>query len=257
MYRHLRLNLRPDGCAEVTLDRPPANSADFEMLEELTTMALGFGRDTPRVVTLASAHRIFMAGADLGAVELSAARLSPFNLAFQAATNAWAAIPCPTIAAINGHALGGGCELTLACDWRIMARGRARIGFPEVQRGLLAAGGGTQRAARLLGAARAKDLLMRGRLLDADEAYQIGLVSEACDAGKLPDSVDALVQELLALPAHAVRASKRCVDEGLETTLFAGLMIERREVLALADTADAAEGVRAFLEKREPVWTQG
>jgi len=256
MYRYLRLNPRPDGVAEVTLDRPPANSADFEMLEELTTMGLSFTRDTPRVVTLASAQAIFMAGADLGAVELSAARLSPFNLAFQAAMNAWAAIPCPTIAAINGHALGGGCELTLACDWRIMVRGRPRIGFPEVRRGLIAAGGGTQRAARLLGAARAKDLLMRGRLLDADEAERIGLVSQACDAGELPCIVDALVQELLGLPAHAVRASKRCVDEGLETTVAGGLAVERREVLALADTADAAEGVRAFLEKREPVWTQ-
>lgn len=256
MYRHLRLDLRHDGVAEVTLDRAPANSADFEMLEELTTMALGFARDIPRVVTLASAHPIFMAGADLGAVELSAAKLSPFNLAFQAAMNAWAAIPCPAIAAINGHALGGGCELTLACDWRIMVRGRPRIGFPEVRRGLIAAGGGTQRAARLLGAARAKDLLMRGRLLDADEAERIGLVSEACDSDKLAHCVDALVQDLLTLPTHAVRASKRCVDEGLETTLAGGLAVERREVLALADTQDAAEGVRAFLEKREPVWTQ-
>jgi enoyl-CoA hydratase/carnithine racemase len=256
MYRHIRLNLRPDGVAEVTLDRPPANSADFEMLEELTAMALRFGHDTPRVVTLASAHRIFMAGADLGAVELSAVRLSPLNLAFQATMNAWAAIPCPTIAAINGHALGGGCELTLACDWRIMVRGRPRIGFPEVMRGLIAAGGGTQRVARLLGGARAKDLLMRGRLLDADEAEQIGLVSQACAPDELAGHVDALVQELLALPTHAVRASKRCVDEGMETTLAGGLAVERREVLALADTDDAAEGVRAFLEKREPVWTQ-
>jgi enoyl-CoA hydratase/carnithine racemase len=256
MYRHLRLNLRPDGVAAVTLDRPPANSANSELLEELTTMALAFARDTPHVVTLASAHRIFMAGADLAAVELSAARLSPFNLAFQAAMNAWAAIPCPTIAAINGHALGGGCELALACDWRIMVRDRPRIGFPEVHRGLIAAGGGTQRTARLLGAARAKDLLMRGRLLDADEAAQIGLVSQACKADRLTDRVDGLVQELLALPKRAVWASKRCVDEGLETTLAGGLAVERREVLALADTEDAAEGVRAFLEKREPVWTQ-
>jgi len=255
MYRHLRIDERADDVVSVLLDRGPANSANAEMLDELTAVALGFTTDTPRVVTVGSAHRIFMAGADLSVVPSRAVDLSPFNLAFQAATNAWAAVPCPTLAAINGHALGGGCELTLACDWRIMARGRARIGFPEVSRGLLAAGGGTQRAARLLGPARAKDLLMRGRLLDADEACAIGLVSEACAAEELEDRVEALVQELLALPKQAVWASKRCVDEGLETTLFAGLQIERREVLHLVETPDAAEGVRAFLEKREPVWT--
>jgi enoyl-CoA hydratase/carnithine racemase len=256
MYRTLTVVVREDGVALVTLNRPPANSANDELLAELTEVAFAFTRETPRAVVLASAHRIFMAGADLGTVALSSIGISPFNLAFQSTMNAWAAIPCPTIAQINGHALGGGCELTLACDWRFMARGPARIGFPEVLRGVIAAGGGTQRAARLIGTARAKDLLMRGRLLDADAAERIGLITEACEPEELSDKVEGLVTELLGLPKLAVWASKRSVDEGIDTTLAAGLAVERREALALFDTEDAAEGVRSFLEKREPVWTQ-
>jgi enoyl-CoA hydratase len=167
----------------------------------------------------------------------------------------WAHLTCPTVALINGHALGGGCELALACDWRIMARGPARIGLPEVRRGLLPAAGGTQRVLRLVGAARARDIAMLGRLLDADTAAAIGLVTEACDAEDLEGAGEKLVSQILALPFMASAAIKRCLLEGAEVSLAEGMLIERREAVGLADSADSVEGIRAFVEKREPEWS--
>jgi enoyl-CoA hydratase len=197
---------------------------------------------------------MFQAGADLDNVNVAWDTINERIGWFQATTNAWEAIPCPTIALINGHALGGGCEMALACDFRIMARGRGRIGLPEVRRGLLAAGGGTQRTARLLGRQVALDLSLRGRMLDADEAERIGLVNEACDPEQLEARGQALADELLALPRLTLAAVKRCVIQGLETDLKGGLAIERAEMTGLGDTMDAHEGVQAFVEKREPVW---
>ena len=126
---------------------------------------------------------------------------------FQATVNDWENIPGATIAVINGHAAGGGCEMTLACDWRLMARGRPKIGLPEGPKGLLPAGGGTQRMVRLLGRARALDMCIRGRLVDADEAERIGLVHEAVDPDELDARSEALAEELLALPQLTLRDS--------------------------------------------------
>jgi len=208
-----------------------------------------------RVVLLKSALPIFMAGADLvHMVDSGWDALRSTIVRFQATVNDWEAIPGATIAVINGHAAGGGCEMTLACDWRLMARGRPRIGLPEGPKGLLPAGGGTQRMVRLLGRARALDLCIRGRLVDADEAERIGLIHEAVDADALEARSEALADELLALPQLTLRAIKRCILRGGDTDLASGLTIEENEMAGLGETEDAREGVRAFVEKRDPVF---
>jgi len=153
---------------------------------------------------------------------------------------------------IGGHAAGGGCELALACDFRVMARGRATIGLPEVKLGLLPSGGGTTRLPRLIGRAAALDLLLRGRLIGADEAERIGLITLAAEPQDLDRVARGLAAELAALPPLAIREIKRCVDLGLDGPLSAGLALEERGNLALAETADAREGVAAFNERRPP-----
>jgi enoyl-CoA hydratase len=254
MFELLRTVEEPNGATRVVMDRPPANALSDQLIDELTRMAVDLQDLGPRVVLLTSAQPMFQAGADLDNVNVAWDTVNERIGWFQSATNAWEAISCPTIALINGHALGGGCEMALACDFRIMARGRGRIGLPEVRRGLLAAGGGTQRTARLLGRHVALDLSLRGRMLDADEAARIGLVNEACDADQLEARGMALAEELLALPKLTLAAIKRCVLQGLETDLRGGLAIERAEMTGLGHTVDAHEGVKAFVEKREPVW---
>lgn len=203
-------------------------------------------------MVLSSANDAFMVGADLNMMDRGWDHVRSMIQSFQQAVNRWEQIPSATIALLNGHALGAGCELALACDWRLMAVGKARIGLPEVLRGLIAAGGGTQRMARTVGRARALDMCMRGRMITADEAERIGLVSEACDAGDLRARGDALAAELAALPPLTVAAIKRCILGGLDTDLASGLQIEEEEMVAVGETHDAKEGVQSFLQKRQP-----
>ena len=246
---------RDGGLVEVTMNRPPANALDLQLIEELAHVAKLVSDAETRVVLLRSSLPMFMAGADLvHMVDGGWDELRNTIVKFQSAVNDWEQIPAPTIAVIDGHAAGGGCELTLACDWRLMARGRPRIGLPEGPKGLLPAGGGTQRMARLVGRGRALDLCVRGRMIDADHAERIGLVHEAVDAENLDIRAAELAAELLALPQMTVRAIKRCVVGGLDTDLRSGLRIEENEMAALGHTADAREGVRAFVEKRPPVF---
>jgi len=161
--------------------------------------------------------------------------------------------PKPTIGVITGHAMGGGCEFALALDFRIMSRGRCRIGQPEVNLGIIPGGGGTQRLARLVGRAAATELLMLGRRLDADQAHAVGLVHRVGESSSDADEIGAaLAAELAAKPPLALAAAKRAIREGLDCSMDAGLAIERREVVGLLLSADFGEGVSAFLEKRTP-----
>ncbi len=206
-----------------------------------------------RVVVVASAvPGVFMAGADLAFIQANWHRIGEVAGELRAALGAWAGLAVPTIGALSGHTLGGGCELALTFDFRCMARGRGRIGLPEAQRGLLAAGGGTQRLARLVGMGRALDLALRGRVLDADEAERIGLVTTACDADDLDATVTALAGELAGLAPRTVAATKAVIRAGLERPLEEALTMEIDAMVALAATDDAAEGVRSFLEGRAP-----
>ena len=250
--QHIQYEQRSERLVHVVLDRPPANALSIELMDQLDAAAARLEASEAQVVILRSAQRMFMAGADLNMVNQGWDNLRATIQKCQRLMNRWEALPMMTVAVINGHAAGAGCELSLASDWRIMARGRPKIGLPEVLRGLLPGAGGTQRMSRLLGRGRALDLCLRGRLIDADEAERIGLISEAVDADGLDARVDELADELLALPRLPTQAIKRCILQGLETSLVEGLRIEENEMSGLGETEDTREGVAAFIEKREP-----
>ena len=250
--QHMQYEQRSARLVHVVLDRPPANALSIELMDQLDAAAARLEASEAQVVILRSAQRMFMAGADLNMVNQGWDNLRATIQKCQRLMNRWEALPMMTVAVINGHAAGAGCELSLASDWRIMARGRPKIGLPEVLRGLLPGAGGTQRMSRLLGRGRALDLCLRGRLIDADEAERIGLISEAVDADGLDARVDELADELLALPRLPTQAIKRCILQGLETSLVEGLRIEENEMSGLGETEDTREGVAAFIEKREP-----
>lgn len=246
------------GVVTAVLSRPPVNALSVALMEELRALAADLGaQDGVRVLVVRSAvPGVFMAGADLEDVLAHLEDVATLNALLRSALDALERLPFPTIASIPGHALGGGCELALACDFRLMARGRGRIGLPEVQRGLLAAGGGTQRALRALGRARALEFVMRGRMLDADEAERVGLVTQAVDEAGLDAATEALVAEFLALPAMALAAAKRVVLAGDDLPLADGLTLEGAAMQELLTTsADSREGIASFLEKRPPAFT--
>lgn len=250
------LHLEPasGGVRHVVLDKPPANSLSLELMDEIEAAATTLEDDgaTRVVVVRSGVPGMFMAGADLAMVEANWDRIDEVAAGLRRAFTAWERLRCPTIAAIGGHALGGGCEWALTFDFRCMARGKGRIGLPESQRGLLPAGGGTQRLAKLLGRARALDLALRGRLVDADEAAAIGLVNTACDPGELDVATEGLAAELAALAPLTLAAIKRVILAGEDLTLDEGLTLESKAMVDLTKTADALEGVRSFLERRSP-----
>ena len=255
MYSFVQTETSAEGVVTVTLDRAPVNAVSDEFAAELHRVADDLAADPgARVVVLRSSQKVFMAGADLDVIRSGWDDLETRITTFQRTYDAWERLPIPAIAVIEGHALGAGCELALSCDWRFMARGRARIGLPEVRHGLLPSAGGTQRAARLLGRARALDLTLRGRLLDADEASDWGLVSAACDADDVLAEVDSLARELVALPRLTLAAIKHSVVAGIDTDLRSGLDIECQQMVALGSTHDTREGVQAFIDKRPPVF---
>lgn len=252
--KHLRIEIDEDDLARLVLSRPPVNALNDEVIEELHVAVDELTTSAARVVLVVSDQRMFMAGADLENVDSGWDSTAARIVAVQTAVTRIERLPMPTIALINGHALGAGCELSLACDWRFMVRGKARIGLPEVRRGLIAAGGGTQRVTRFVGRPAALDLCLRGRMLSADEAERIGLITQACDGEELDGLGLALASELLALPKLTLAAIKRCILVGGDQDLAGGLQVEQHEMAAIAATADAREGTRSFLEKRDPIW---
>jgi enoyl-CoA hydratase/carnithine racemase len=200
-------------------------------------------------------EKVFAAGADIK--EMAAmgypemvARARDLSGAFDAV----ARIPKPVVAAVTGYALGGGCELALACDWRVAADD-AKLGQPEITLGVIPGAGGTQRLARLVGPARAKDLVMSGRLVDAGEALRIGLVDRVVPASEVYPAAVAYVARYVDGPALALRAAKLAVDGGLDMSLAAGLNWESELFASLFATADKAEGMDAFVGKRKPDFT--
>jgi enoyl-CoA hydratase/carnithine racemase len=156
----------------------------------------------------------------------------------------------PTLAAIEGHALGGGCELAISLDFRFMARGDARIGLSEAALGIIPGGGGTQRLPRLIGRARANELLMLARRLNADDAERIGLVTAACEPGAVRSEAISHAERLAAMPRTSLRLIKRVLNDGYDAGLVGGLAVEREAAIEALLSADAQEGISAFLEKR-------
>lgn len=238
------LERRPDGVAVVRLDRPKMNALSGRLLNQFFAVCHELAADPPGAVVVWGGRRIFAAGADIS--ELGATdQPAEVGANFDSAVGALAALPRATIAAVNGYALGGGLELALACDFRVAATD-ARLGVPEVLLGVIPGGGGTQRLPRLIGASRAKELLMSGRQVGAEEALAIGLVNRVVDPDDVLDAAVGWAAEFARGALVAQGLAKDAVDRGLETTLAEGLAIERQRFLAACATEDAARGIESF-----------
>jgi enoyl-CoA hydratase/carnithine racemase len=238
------LERRADGVALIRLDRPKMNALSGAVLGQIFDIARDLTADPPGAVVLWGGRRIFAAGADI--VELDGDADS-VGASFISALGALAAIPRATIAAVNGYALGGGLELALACDLRVGGND-AKLGLPEVLLGVIPGGGGTQRLPRLIGPARAKEMIFTGRQVRAPEALEVGLVNRVVPADDVLDEAVAWAGELArgAIVAHGL--AKGAVDQGLEGTLAEGLALEQQAFAAVARTEDAARGIASFTE---------
>jgi enoyl-CoA hydratase/carnithine racemase len=245
-----------DGIGTIRLDRPPMNPLNTQVQEELREAAgSAAGSDEVKAVIVYGGEKVFAAGADIGEfTELSYQDMAVRAGALSGAFDAVARIPKPVVAAVTGYALGGGCELALACDWRVVADD-AKLGQPEIKLGLIPGAGGTQRLARLVGPARAKDLIFSGRMVDAAEALRIGLADRVAPAAEVYATAVALVRPYVTGPSLALRAAKQAVDGGLSLDLASGLALESQLFAALFATEDRVEGTTAFVAKRKPTFT--
>ena len=235
--------------ATIRIDRPKLNPLNSRVQDQLKQAAEQVtARADVRAVVLYGGPVAFAAGADIKEMaDLSYTDMVKRSGALQESFSAVARIPKPVIAAVTGFALGGGCELTLCADLRVAAED-ARFGQPEIKLGLIPGAGGTQRLSRLVGPARAKDLIFTGRLVGAEEALRIGLVDRVVPAEDVYPNAIAWAAELAAGPAFALRAAKEAIDRGLETDLGTGLEIERIQFAALFATEDRSIGMQSFIE---------
>jgi enoyl-CoA hydratase len=244
-----------DGIGWIEIAKPKANTYDHAMMLELDS-AINEMRfnDEARVLILASAvPNFFSAGADIEMLKKSQPDYKAmFCLHCQETLNKFASTPKLVIAAINGHCVGGGLEIALSCDLRMMAKDSGKIGLPEVTLGVLPGTGGTQRLPRLIGTSRALDLMITGRTISPDEALQIGLVNYVWPQEMFQQQVTDYAKALAHGPSRAVSLIKRSVVEGVEMPLTAGLALERELQNRLFVTEDAKEGLAAFSEKRKP-----
>ena len=255
-FTNIRVEKRPP-LAIVTLDRPKVlNALNAQTLNELDSAFADLANDVAtRVVLLVGAGgRAFAAGADIRELAaLSAEEGRIFSLRGQAVFRRIEALGKPVIACIQGFALGGGAELALACTLRLAADD-ARFGQPEVKLGVITGYGGSQRLPRMVGRGAALKLLLTGAIINADEALRIGLVDEVVPAADLWSRAEALAREIALNAPLAIAATLHAVDEGLDLPLDLALEKEAARFGQLCDTADKAEGIRAFLEKRSPTW---
>jgi enoyl-CoA hydratase/carnithine racemase len=243
-----------DGVGWITLDRPPANSYDAGFLEELD-QAIGQVAEAEVAVAVvrSASEKFFSAGADVKAfLERSADENMVMCRRAHQVLDRFAAESPLFVAAIAGHALGGGYEIALACDIRVAAEGSYRIGLPEVTLGLLPGTGGTQRLPRLIGRGRALELMTTGRTVTPAEAERLGMVDRLVPAGELEQAVAGLAGSLAAGAPLAVAAITRVVNDGLDRSLPDALDRELEELAALFASEDAREGMTAFTEKRKP-----
>jgi enoyl-CoA hydratase/carnithine racemase len=240
---------RDAGIATIRLDRPTMNALNAQVQDEIAAAALEVDADPGvRAVVLYGGEKVFAAGADIKEMaEASFAQVAADSRRLQAAFTAVARIGKPVVAAVTGYALGGGLELALCADFRVAGEG-AHLGQPEILLGIIPGAGGTQRLPRLVGPARAKDIVFTGRFVGAAEALQIGLVDKVVP----DDQVYRVARDLVAQygngPAVALRAAKQAIDAGLEVDLDTGLEIERLNFAALFATEDQRTGMRSFIE---------
>ena len=242
----------------VHINRPPANALSLEMVEELHLLVDELvADDVVRAIIFTARGPFFVGGADIKMMKAHMgsglpAFMEGYTVHLQRALNRIEEIPKPVIAAINGFAAGGGCELALACDFRFMAKGKARIGLSEIKLGILPGGGGLQRMPRLIGKAKALELIIEGRLLTAEEALEIGLVNRIFEAEDLMEGAMEYAEKLANQATKAIGIIKKCIHTGMDTAIKAGLGFDIDSQDLLFKSHDGIEGIEAFISKRPP-----
>jgi len=238
-----------DQIATIRLDRPKMNALNAQVRAEIAAAAAQVaGDDEIRAAILYGGERVFAAGADIKEMaQLGAAAMAEYDAALQAAFNDVADIPKPVVAAVTGYALGGGLELALCADFRVLGES-AKVGQPEILLGIIPGAGGTQRLPRLIGPAKAKDLIFTGRHVGAGEALATGLADKVVPDAEVYQAAKDLVARYARGPALALRAAKHAVNNGLDVDLATGLQIERLHFAALFATEDQKSGMRSFME---------
>jgi enoyl-CoA hydratase len=246
---------RQDRVATITLNRPDAlNALNAAVMSEVTTAAAELDADTGvGAIILTGSAKAFAAGADIKEMStLSYADV--FSSDYFAAWAKFAAVRTPTIAAVSGYALGGGCELAMMCDV-LIAADTAKFGQPEIKLGVLPGMGGSQRLTRAIGKAKAMDLILTGRNMDATEAERSGLVSRVVPADELQREAQGVAATIAQMSLSAARMAKEAVNRAFESPLSEGLLYERRLFYSAFATDDQSEGMAAFIEKRTPNFT--
>src|SRR2546425_8864705 len=249
---------KQDSIGHIVLDRPPANTYDRAFMEELdATIEEARRDDAVKAIVLRSANeRFFSAGADVSVFAKSDFDgKNAFVVCANEAIGKLEQTPKVVIASINGHCLGGGLEIALCCDFRIAAEGSYRIGLPEVALGLLPGTGGTQRLPRLIGRQKALDFMLRGTTMPPQDALAAGIVDEVVPAGELLDRAVERARVYATGPTFAIGRIKLATVQGFGMRLGEGLKLERQLLIELFKSADAKEGVTAFVEKRKPNYT--
>jgi enoyl-CoA hydratase/carnithine racemase len=248
MGEFVRLDI-DQAIAVIRLDRPPMNALNAQVQDEIAAAAAQVTADHDvRAVIIYGGAKVFAAGADIKEMaEASYAKMAADTRRLQDAFTAVAKIPKPVVAAITGYALGGGLELALCADFRVAGES-ARVGQPEILLGVIPGAGGTQRLPRLVGPARAKDIVYTGRFVTAPEALAIGLVDKVVPDAEVYQAAREMVNRYSGGPAVALRAAKQAIDEGLDVDLDSGLEIERLNFAGLFATEDQRTGMRSFIE---------
>jgi enoyl-CoA hydratase len=241
----------------ITLNRPKQlNALNDGLMDEMGTAMLAFDRDDAiGCIVITGSEKAFAAGADI-------AMMAPHDFAsaftqglISRNWDTMRQVRKPLIAAVAGFALGGGCEVAMMCDF-IIAADTAKFGQPEIKLGIIPGAGGTQRLPRAVGKAKAMDMVLTGRMMDAAEAERAGLVSRVVPADKLLEEVQAAADAMCGYSLPSLLAAKECVNRAYEMPLAEGMQYERRLFHALFSTADQKEGMAAFLEKRKPAFQQ-
>ena len=250
MGEFVNLEVAGSGVATIRLDRPKLNPLNGQVARELGEIIDSIrGNEDVRAVVLWGGPKVFAAGADIKEMgELDAVTMFRWIGEFQDVFKRLEDLPQVTIAAINGYALGGGCELTLACDIRICATD-SQLGQPEILLGVIPGAGGTQRLPRIVGLARAKDIIYTGRFVSAEEALQIGLVNEVVAPPDVYNRAIAIAERFASGPTVALMAAKQVIQNGFEVDKTSGLLIERQAFAALFATEDQKIGMESFIEE--------
>jgi enoyl-CoA hydratase len=257
-YQFISYEREPNNIGVLTINRPNVlNALNWDTLGELREFLEDVlpKEELKALIFTGAGDKAFVAGADIA--QMNEMKERDFQDYVDYAHRVYELIenePCPSIAAINGYALGGGCELALACDIRIASE-KARLGFPEVKLGIFPGWGGTQRVTRILGLGKTKELVFTGEMITADEALRIGLVERVVPHGEIMSEAKKLAGDIAKRGPIAVRLSKTAINAGSEMDLQKALLLEKTLVSLCFDSQDRVEGMKAFLEKREPSFT--